>query len=544
MNSPKTGITPLVSESAVKPTSANAISPNADAPGKTINIRPNVSILSVLRHLNYKPWFALAEFVDNAIQSFVENEKLLRATHGPDFRLRVSIETSRHDGGWIIIRDNAAGIALSEFPRAFKAAEVPIDRSGLSEFGMGMKSAAFWFSGKWTVRTKAYGDLWERSVAFDVSSILNEKREELDIVETPAGADAHFTEIVLSKLHTPLQPKVLAKIKDHLSSIFRSFIADNRLVLKVDEETLAYERPVPLCAPYFKTPREKPVTWKKDIDFDFGGGQRVTGFAALFETASTTEGGFSLFRRNRLIEGSCDEGYRPEPIFGAPNSFVYQRLFGELHLEGFEVTHTKDGFKWQDYEEIFLSFLNEHLDAEPLPLLKQAEGHRVRQKPEDYTKGATTASTRTAGAIEEHVPPVIAGQLKQSAEETKPTPLPVAQSVPATREIRFKVEGQDWIVTLELTTDPAISDWLSLQDNAATRGVQAMEIKVRLSLVHPFMQQFGGVTAQQIEPLLRIAAAIALSEVTARSSGVKQAGVLRRNINDFLRHGLIDPITP
>ena len=40
-----------------------------------VNIRPEVSILSVLRHLNYRPWFAMAEFVDNSLQSFLANRR-------------------------------------------------------------------------------------------------------------------------------------------------------------------------------------------------------------------------------------------------------------------------------------------------------------------------------------------------------------------------------------------------------------------------------------------------------------------------------------
>jgi hypothetical protein len=59
---------------------------------KTVDIRPRVSVLSVLRHLNYRPWFALAEFVDNAIQSFVEKRDELRAIQGPRLKLRVNIE--------------------------------------------------------------------------------------------------------------------------------------------------------------------------------------------------------------------------------------------------------------------------------------------------------------------------------------------------------------------------------------------------------------------------------------------------------------------
>jgi hypothetical protein len=36
----------------------------------SINIRPEVSMLSVLKHLNYKAWFAVAEFIDPAQITF------------------------------------------------------------------------------------------------------------------------------------------------------------------------------------------------------------------------------------------------------------------------------------------------------------------------------------------------------------------------------------------------------------------------------------------------------------------------------------------
>ena len=55
-----------------------------------IEIRPEVTMLSVLRHLNYKAWFAIAEFIDNALQSYLGNRAALEAIHGPDFRLEVA----------------------------------------------------------------------------------------------------------------------------------------------------------------------------------------------------------------------------------------------------------------------------------------------------------------------------------------------------------------------------------------------------------------------------------------------------------------------
>ena len=44
-----------------------------------VSIRPGISILSILKHIQYDPWFALAEFVDNAIDSYLKNEKKIKA---------------------------------------------------------------------------------------------------------------------------------------------------------------------------------------------------------------------------------------------------------------------------------------------------------------------------------------------------------------------------------------------------------------------------------------------------------------------------------
>src|SRR5580704_16092192 len=89
-------------------------------PLEKVSIRPGVSILSVLRHLNYKPWFALAEFVDNAIQSYVENKVTFQRLYGESWKLKVSIDVDTSAPGRIVVRDNAAGIAKEAFPRAFR----------------------------------------------------------------------------------------------------------------------------------------------------------------------------------------------------------------------------------------------------------------------------------------------------------------------------------------------------------------------------------------------------------------------------------------
>src|SRR5690348_9918927 len=97
----------------------------------SIDIRPGVSVLSLFAHLNYKPWYALAEFVDNALQSFLLRQADLINADGNSYKLRVEIEYDPTGTGSIVIRDNAAGIAESDYARAFKTAAPPPDRTGL-----------------------------------------------------------------------------------------------------------------------------------------------------------------------------------------------------------------------------------------------------------------------------------------------------------------------------------------------------------------------------------------------------------------------------
>lgn len=513
---------------------------------KKVNIRPGVSILSVLRYLNYRPWFAIAEFVDNAIQSAIARHAQLQKVDGKEYRLRVDIELNTIDSGHIRIADNAAGIGAKEYVRAFRPAEVPMDQSGLSEFGMGMKSAACWFSPMWTVRTTALGEKVERKVSFNIKKIVNDDLQELDVKTIPSSADSHFTEIILKDLYKTPQGNTVKKIKEHLTSIYRVFIRDGLLELRFDGELLSYENPKVLIAPFYKTPGAAPKTWQKDINFSFGDRMKVKGFAAIRETGSTSSAGFALLRRDRLILGSADEGYRPEFVFGKPNSYRYQRIFGEFHLEGVEVSHTKDGFKWDEYEVDFLKKLKVELNKAPLPLLDQAEEYRVRVTKKDLERGAERAAERTAQAIQNDVPQVLEHQMNsQPNSKDLPKTLP-SSFFASTREIDVELKNRKWRIALELSADPAVGDWITLSDKTIDIPKKGKEparrqVTVRVSLVHPFMERFGGTDQEHIEPLVRVAAAIALAEITARESGAKMAGEVRRNINELMRDAFSKP---
>lgn len=505
-----------------------------------INICPGVGILSILRSINYRPWFAIAEFVDNSIQSFCDFQSEIERVDGKNTKLKVEIELDSSEGGQLIVRDNAAGIHEVDYSRAFRPAEIPPDTSGLSEFGMGMKSAACWFCPNWTVRTTALGEPIEKTVRFNISRIVEDNIEELTVEPRPIDPDTHFTEITLSNLYKPPQTKTIGRIQEHLESIYRVFIRKGLLELCFRGEVLSYSEPKILFAPFHKTESEAPLLWRKEIDFDFGLGLRAWGFAALRETGSTSRAGFALFRRNRLIQGSVDEGYRPSFIFGKSNSFTYQRLFGELYLEGFNVSHTKDGFQWDENEDVFLEFLRDELNKEPMPLLNQAEGYRVRPKRKDLKKGAETSTLRVSKTVKDEIPPVVEEQLIEGPEDTPlPTDLPNGKNLVANRTVSVEIDNESWEISIELSDNPAVGDWLHVSDDLWDGSVR--HVKIRMSLAHPFMVQFSGTDTSQIEPLQRIAIAIALAEIMAGESGIKMAGTFRRYINELLRNALSKP---
>ncbi len=503
-----------------------------------VNIRPGVSVLAILRHLNYKPWYALAEFVDNSVESFTLHQEALREHHGHGLKLVVNIDIDTTFAARISIRDNAAGIAIADFARAFRPAAIPPDRSGLAEFGMGMKSAACWFAPQWSVRTSAFGEAVARTVRFDIENIVNDEIEELEIQEGPEAVDRHYTEIVLENIFNVPAGRTVGKLKDHLTDIYRVFIREGTLELRFNGDPLFPQETPVLNAPYFREVEGTVRRWRKDVHFDFGNGLSVHGFAALRETANTSKAGFSLFRRGRVIEGSGDEGYRPADIFGASNSYRYQRLFGELHLDGFEVSHTKDGFRWDENEQPFLDLLREHLDSEELPLLKQAEGYRVRVARAQLTSAANLAVGNAARTIQERLPAVLPEIAKAPPVDTSNEEAPHKGTL-ARKQFDIRFRDKDWRINIELTEDPSESQWLAFSDVAAATE-QPRRLDIRVSMVHPFMVRFAQNDSEDVEALLRVAAALALGEVLARDSGVSKAGTILRNVNDIIGGALSD----
>jgi hypothetical protein len=158
--------------------------------------------------------------------------------------------------------------------------------------------------------------------------------------------------------------------------------------------------------------------------------------------------------------------------------------------------------------------------------------------------GANSAIT----AVENRGGPALAQADGRSVALDAPTPTGtpeaeandgVAAETPtlvARRESRDIVVGTEvWKVSIELTDDAAMTEWILIFESSDAR---ARTVSVRFSIVHPFIQRFITEDGTALEPLIRLACALALSQVAARKAGVAKAGAIVMNVNHLLREVL------
>ena len=211
-------------------------------------------------------------------------------------------------------------------------------------------------------------------------------------------------------------------------------------------------------------------------------------------------------------------------------------------MDGFKVSHTKDGFQWDSSKEHFLETLRKHLNELPMPLIDQARDasystfRKKKDVDDDIGKFVDEAVKDTGEILEAKVTPVLGQQIRtEPREEALPPSLPKVQES-WKEEFTLEIHSIQWKVTVEITNNPGVSDWVDVFDTTDKKRVNDMrQLGVSLSLSHPFTERFVGADPDRIKPFIRIAAAIGLAEITAREAGAQSAGAIRRNINQLLR---------
>ena len=440
------------------------------------------------KRLAYTPWHAIAEFVDNSTQSYFNNRSELNDLFAKaDDSLRVEITYSASNGGTLTISDNAMGMSLEELRKALHVASPPDYAGGRSKYGMGLKTAACWIGNLWTVTTKKLGETVEHHATIDVGVVAGGQKTLPYEAHEGLPPELHYTIIEIRQHNRRFVGRTLGKIRQFLSSMYREDFRTQILVLKWQDEELSW---VELDDRLLKA--QDGTTFKKKFEFlvnNEDSPKKVRGWVGILDRGSRADAGFSILHAGRVVKG-WPESWRPSSLYGqiqGSNDLVNQRLVGEIHLDDFEVSHTKDDILWLgDQEEQVESGLREHCND-----FKDLANQRRKGKQDQ--RGPTDAETKIAvdEFVKELTSPEVADYIR--IEPVLPEDVvyhaitAIAESIVKIQPETFRAEIGDAIVVKGY-----IDKDLSPNDPYILVESSASEVIVIVNTVHPHWLQLDG----------------------------------------------------
>lgn len=347
-----------------------------------LNIQPQASVLGVFSRLNYKAWYAIAEFVDNSTESFYTNEKELKQNDIMTVTVNINYDFERNI---LTIADDAYGMELEDFSRAVLLDSKPQIQGGRNEFGMGLKTAASWFGNIWSVTSTQFGSTNKYITEVNIQELKDKKVNTVKIKKETCNDWEHGTTIVIRDVTKKIDAaRTKGKIVQLLESMYRRDLNSGKVNIWFND--------IPLHFDEYACLKFRDKTWRKELNFNFefdGEVHHVTGFVGILANGGFGKAGFALFRRGRVVVGGEEQNYKPELIFHQAQSPISHKLFGELDLEDFPVNQAKDGFVWDDGLEIaFLDALKIHIQ-EYIDIAKMT--NKERAKEEEFSKSSSDA---------------------------------------------------------------------------------------------------------------------------------------------------------
>jgi hypothetical protein len=507
-----------------------------------LDIRPGVEMLASCRHYGYKTWFALAEFVDNSVAS----HKFLcdRGQIQKDEPLTVEISFD-DEKRTVTISDTAGGIEKARIQDALIAGKPPQDRSGLNQFGLGLKTAAFWFGSSLSMETYPIGENVKIEVNISLDGVISRGGKVIAEI-TPLQNNLHGTTIILRNLWSERSvptKKTLGKVRSYLASIYRDNLKKGTLRLSVDGQWL--EAPIQnvLEAPRWDSPLTSSLKWEKFVNIEMADGKQVTGIVWLLSKGDTANAGLVLTWKGKAIIGAgagaddSNDSYRPTEVFGQPNSFESQRICGEFDMSSFPVTSRKDGLEWSDDEQReFAGKLKQEIDSEPLPMLRMARYFRKRIKVIDVENDIREAVRSVADSFQDiklaDFPENTLNLIPEMAPRSEPPDLNTEVASIEEEPLTFEVQLPRFLFGLKEARLRVVYDTSSDKTVGYSKEGDSLVIEVnRASL---FLQNYAAIPQFHLEPVLRVLTALVLAELKATGEGVRGANRVTDNVNSSL----------
>ncbi len=475
-----------------------------------------------------------AEFIDNALQSYRDNKTELHATN-PDYGFCVKISFERDNDGKILsatIYDNAAGISSKRYKTAFQPAVAPEDNTGLNEFGMGFKTAACWLGDEWEVTTKALGENETKRVRFNLKEVSQNELKELPIYKETASPNEHFTSFIIRQISREELKNSVDKLKQTLASVYRISLRNKEMRLIVDDELLEFTEPKILVAPYYKNRDGEPIVWKKDVNIELGP-YKAHGYVALLAEMSNTNNGFVLIRRGRVVQGAENGNrYISKALCGSLGSPRYKRIFGELELEGFNVSFNKNKFQDAENLEALMGVIRDEIRHGD-DIIMQAEKYRLDERQKLVRKIVKKHETTPQ---KDKVPiylstdlsrpqPVAAPTLFQSLNEEVKTE---RKEVPPMDKIedKYNIDNEAYIFRTEFFEDEK-GDLLYNDVKDEDKKI----IVCKINVAHPFLEHYKN----KMEPAIQLLKTLSVAKFATNKSASNDAAKMMEYFNEYIK---------
>lgn len=485
-----------------------------------ISFRATQGVYLTYKSYTYKAPQVFGEFIDNAIQSYEDHKNLL-TVDDPHFKLKVEIEIEWYmDSDSVVkakkitIRDNAAGMTAERFAIAFDLANPDAARTGMNEFGVGMKAAASWLGNKWHIETTSVTDKVTRVLDVNLTEICNNDIRELESKETIIPDAPHGTTIVIEELwdENVIKKNSVEELNKSIASIYRYFLRRKELQISVGEEILDFEDYEVLEAPSYKDPDGESIKWKCNVTTADTKGHSLSGFVALLKDTKDERRGVVIMRNHRVVLG-FDPKDRTigKEFMGQIGSAKYRRVFGELEITGFKVAFGKNQVNDQDLLEALCTQAAGKLKLNGVSLLTQCDKYKSRKKPAPQPTPTPTPTPEPPVPGPEPVPtppeptPVPTPTPGQTSTPPSPTPVGVIASG------RFRFGGVSYQIILKNSSESPELFWNDLSQKSSN----ILICKVNLS--HPFFRSFGRPERQTIAMIKALS--IAKFKATIDSAG-------------------------
>lgn len=359
---------------------------------KNPTIKIDNGVLKRYADLAYDEWYAIAEFVDNSLHSFLLHKDQLEYKGIKKCLVNVSITDN---GNTIKIVDFAGGIHENDFEKLLTlGSPKEKTKTQLSEFGMGMKTAGIWLGNLIEIETKHFLEDQAFKITIDVKKAGTDNLVKIEKVINSSN-EISYTKIKITELNRKIKRKK-STLEKSLASIYRKYIESGVLELKFDSIPLS-----PITTEIMKDPSGN--LRKKDFVIELENGRKCKGWVAMMKHGVSKLAGFSIYRHDRLIRGYPENLWKPRVIFGSveggSNLRRSQRLFGELDMTEFRVAHTKNqinfvGSEEDEFREKLISHAEELMklaeekldpeDSSPKEIEGSVEGVFIKDDLEDF----------------------------------------------------------------------------------------------------------------------------------------------------------------